>query len=105
MSLRIRKGDKVRVTAGKDKGKSGRVIFVYPLIGRALVEGINRVKKHLRKSQQNPQGAIADQEAPISLSNLRLADPVSGKPSRFRTAVAADGSKQRLSSKSKAVIV
>lgn len=103
MSLRIRKGDKVMVLAGRDKGKSAKVLHVYPKTGRALVEGVNMVKKCLRKSQQNPQGAIVSQERPIHTSNLSLLDPVSGKPSRIRTLLAADGSKQRVSAKNKAV--
>ena len=104
MSLRIRKGDKVKIRVGRDRGKTGKVLHVYPEKGRALVEGINMVKKHLRKSQQNPQGAIANQERSVHISNLSLLDPVSNKVSRIQTVVAADGSKQRVSSKSKAVI-
>ena len=104
MGLRIRKGDKVKILAGKDRGKTGKVLHVYPRKQRALVEGINFVKKHLRKSQQNPQGAVVQQELPIYVSNLSLLDPVSGKPTRINTLVAADGSKQRVAAKSKAVI-
>ena len=104
MGLGIKKGDKVFVLAGKDKGKTGRVIYVYPKKGRALVEGINMVKKHMRKSQQNPQGGIVSQETTINLSNLGLACPISGKPTRLKNLVAGDGSKQRISAKNKAVI-
>ncbi len=104
MSLRIRKGDKVKILAGKDRGKTGKVLHVYPERNRALVEGVNMVKKHKRRSQQHPQGAVVSQEASIHISNLALADPQSGKPSRFSTATAADGSKSRISIKSKAVI-
>lgn len=104
MGLGIKKGDKVFVLAGKDKGKTGRVIYVYPKKKRALVEGVNMMKKHMRKSQQNPQGGIATRETTIHLSNLSLLCPVSGKPARLKMLVAADGSKQRLSSKNKAVI-
>lgn len=104
MSLRVRKGDKVFVLAGRDKGKSGKVLHVFPEKGRALVEGINLVKKHARKSQKNPQGGLIHQEVPIHLSNLGLLCPVSGKPSRIKTMVAGDGSKQRISAKNKAVI-
>jgi large subunit ribosomal protein L24 len=104
MSLRIRKGDKVAVLAGRDKGKTGKVLFVYPKTGRALVENINMVKKHVRKNPQHPNGAILNREAPIHLSNLALLSPVSGKPTRMKTAVAKDGSKQRMSAKEKAVI-
>ena len=104
MGLGIKKGDKVFVLAGKDKGKTARVIYVYPKKNRALVEGINMVKKHLRKSQQNPQGGIVSRETTIHLSNLSLLCPVSGKPTRLKMLVAGDGSKQRLSAKNKAVI-
>lgn len=104
MSLGIRKGDKVYVRAGKDKGKTGRVVHVYPRSSRALVEGVNMAKKHARKSQQHPQGAIISKEMPIHVSNLALLSPVSGKPTRVKVSVAADGSKQRVSAKEKAVI-
>ena len=104
MSLRIRKNDKVVVLAGRDKGKTGKVIAVYPKKDRALVEGINMVKKHVRKSQQNPNGAITHKELPIHISNLSLLDPASCKPTRIKTLVAEDGSKQRASAKTKAVI-
>ena len=104
MSLHIRRGDKVKVLAGKDRGKTGKVIHVYPRKDRALVEGINMAKKHARKSQQNPQGAILHKEMPIHISNLSLLHPVSSKPTRIKTLVAGDGSKQRAASKSKAVI-
>jgi large subunit ribosomal protein L24 len=104
MSLGIRRGDKVKVLVGRDKGKMGKVIHVYPKKGRALVEGVNMVKKHLRKSQQNPQGAVVSQELPIHISNLALLDPTSSKATRINVLVAKDGSKQRISSKNKAVI-
>src|SRR3989344_8157891 len=104
MSLGIKRGDKVAVLTGKDKGKSGKVLHVFPQKGRALVEGINMVKKHVRKSQKNPQGGIIQQEIPIHLSNLSLVCPVSGKPTRIKTLIAADRSKQRVSVKNKAVI-
>src|SRR3990167_89362 len=104
MSVGIKKGDKVFVLSGKDKGKTGKVIYVYPKKARALVEGINFVKKHQRKSQQNPQGRIVNREATVHVSNLSLLCPVSGKPTRLKTLVVGDGSKQRLSAKNKAVI-
>ena len=104
MSVGIKKGDKVFVLSGKDKGKTGKVIYVYPKKARALVEGINFVKKHQRKSQQNPQGGIVNREATVHVSNLSLLCPVSGKPTRLKTIVAGDGSKQRISAKNKAVI-
>ena len=70
----IKKGDTVKVIAGDDKGKTGKVLEVNPGTGRAFVEGINFVKKHMRKTQDNPQGGIAEQEAPIAISNLKVSD-------------------------------
>ncbi len=104
MSLRIKKGDQVKVLAGKDKGKTGKVVHVYPVKDRALVQGINMVKKHVRKSPKNPQGGIISQEMLIHLSNLGLVCPVTGKPTRLKTSIASDGSKQRIAAKSKAVL-
>lgn len=104
MSLGIKKGDKVVIRSGKDKGKSGKVLFVYPKRGRALVEGINMVKKHMRKSQQHPQGGIVSQEGTIHLSKLSLLDPSNGKPTRIKILVAKDGTKQRVSAKNQTVI-
>lgn len=68
----VKKGDSVTIIAGEDKGKSGRVLQVLPLQGRALVEGVNIVKKHMRKTQDNPQGGVIEKEAPVALSNLKL---------------------------------
>ena len=104
MSLGIKKGDKVVVLAGRDKGKTARVIYVYPKKNRALVEGVNMVKKHVRKSQKDPQGGIISRELPIHLSNLSLICPTTNKATRIKTLVAGDGSKQRISAKHKMVI-
>lgn len=104
MSLRIKKGDKVVVLAGKDKGKHGKVLHVFPRTNRALVENINMIKKHVRKSQKNPQGGLIQQEATVHISNIALTDPVSNKPTRLKTTTAADGSKQRVSANNKALI-
>jgi len=70
----IKKGDTVTVIAGDDKGKSGKVLLVVPQSGRALVEGINHVKKHMQKTQDNPQGGIVEKEAPIAISNLKVSE-------------------------------
>lgn len=69
---KIKKGDTVVVIAGDDKGKSGKVIQVVPETGRVLVEGINLVKKHMQKSESNPQGGVVDMEAPIAISNVKV---------------------------------
>jgi len=68
----IKKGDTVTVIAGDDKGKSGKVLEVVPQTGRAFVEGVNIVKKHIQKTQDNPQGGIVDREASIAISNLKV---------------------------------
>ena len=68
----IKKGDTVVVIAGDEKGKSGKVLQTLPATGRALVEGINFVKKHMRKTEDNPQGGVVEMEAPIAVSNLKV---------------------------------
>lgn len=79
--LHVRKGDKVMVLAGDDKGKTGQVIQVIPDKNRAVVEGVNIVKKHV-KATQNEEGGIQEMEATIHLSNLALLDPKTGEPTR-----------------------
>lgn len=80
--IHIRKDDKVYVLAGRDKGKTGKVLQVLPAENRAVVEGINIVSRSTKPSAKNPQGGIIKQEAPIHISNLSLIDPKSGKPTR-----------------------
>ncbi len=81
MAAKIRKGDKVIVLAGRDKGRTGEVIEVAPADARALVRGVNMVKRHQRQTAQQ-EGGIISKEGPIHLSNLALADPKDGKPTR-----------------------
>lgn len=81
MAARIRKGDKVIVLAGRDRGRTGEVIEVRPAQDRALVRGINMIKRHQRQSAQQ-EGGIISKEATVHLSNLALADPKDGKPTR-----------------------
>ena len=81
MAAKVRKGDKVVVTAGRDKGKSGEVLRVYPSEERVLVTGVNVVKRHQRQTAQQ-EGGIISKESTIHLSNLALADPKDGKPTR-----------------------
>ena len=77
--LHVRRGDVVKAISGSDAGKSGKVLAVYPKKGRALVEGLNLVTKHLRKSQDNPNGGIVQREAPIAVSNLAVVTPAEKK--------------------------
>lgn len=102
--LRIRKDDQVLVIAGKDKGKTGKVIQILPKENRAIVENINKMKKAQRRTQQNQQGGLIDLEMPIHLSNLMLVDKKTNKPSRYGASVLKDGSKLRVSRKSSEVI-
>ncbi|OLP60512.1 50S ribosomal protein L24 [Xaviernesmea oryzae] len=86
---KIRKGDKVVILAGKDKGRTGEVIQVKPKEDRAVVRGINMVKRHQRQSQTQEAGIIS-KEAPIHLSNLAVADPKDGKPTRVGFRIEGD---------------
>ncbi len=88
---KIRKGDKVVVLTGKDKGRSGEVTQVLPKEGRAVVAGINVVKRH-QKQTQTTEAGIVSKEAPIQLSNLAVADPKDGKPTRV--GIKIDGDKK-----------
>jgi large subunit ribosomal protein L24 len=81
MAAKIRKGDKVVVLTGRDKGRTGEVIEVRPTEGRALVRGVNMVKRHQRQSATQ-EGGIVSKEAAIHLSNIAIADPKDGKPTR-----------------------
>ena len=81
--LNIKKNDTVYVLSGEDRGKTGRVLKVYPAKSRAIVEGVNIVTKATKPSAQHPQGGLVKKEAPIHISNLSLLDPKSGKPSRM----------------------
>ena len=74
MKLHVKKGDTVKVIAGNDKGRTGRILVVYPSKNRAIVEGLNKVKKHTKPSPKNTQGGIIEKEAPIHISNLMLVD-------------------------------
>lgn len=101
--MHVKKGDKVKVLSGKDKGKQGTVLEAYPKKDRVLVEGINMVKKHAKPSQDNPQGGILNVEAPIHVSNVLPIDPKTGEPTRVGYEV-RDGKKVRIAKKSGAVL-
>lgn len=102
--MHVKKGDEVIVIAGKDKGKKGRILASFPRDSRVLVEGVNMVKKHSRPSQQNPQGGIVNQEAPIHVSNVMIVDPKTGTPTRIGKKILSDGKKVRVAKKSGEVI-
>ncbi|MBP3299190.1 MAG: 50S ribosomal protein L24 [Muribaculaceae bacterium] len=95
----IKKGDEVIVIAGDDKGKKGRVLEVIVKKGRAIVEGVNIIKKSTKPTAKYPQGGIVEMEAPVNVSNLSLIDPKSGKATRIGYKF-VDGKKVRYSKKS-----
>lgn len=97
--MHVKKGDKVQVISGKDKGKQGVILEAYPKKARVLVEGVNIVKKHAKPSQANPQGGILSQEAPIHVSNVMPLDPKSNEPTRVGYKD-VDGKKVRIAKKS-----
>ena len=99
MAAKIKKGDKVVVLAGRDKGRTGEVIQVMPKDEKALVRGVNIVKRHQRQSA-NQEGGIISKEAPIHLSNIAVADPKDGKPTRVGFEVLEDGRKVRVAKRS-----
>ncbi|ARD48141.1 50S ribosomal protein L24 [Sporosarcina sp. P37] len=97
--MHVKKGDKVMVISGKDKGKTGVILTAYPKKDRVLVEGINIVKKHTKPNQENPQGGIVSQEATIHVSNVMVIDPKTGEPTRVGYKL-EDGKKVRIAKKS-----
>jgi large subunit ribosomal protein L24 len=100
---KIRKGDKVVVLSGRDKGRSGEVLRVLPKEETAIVRGINIIVRHQRQTQAQ-EGGLIRKEAPIHLSNIALADPKDGKPTRVGFQVQADGKKVRVAKRSGEVI-
>lgn len=97
--MHVKKGDKVKVLTGKDRGKEGVILQAYPQKDRVLVEGVNMVKVHAQPSQENPQGGILNVEAPIHVSNVLPIDPKTGEPTRVGYEV-RDGKKVRIAKKS-----
>ncbi len=93
---RIRKNDTVKVLSGKDRDKTGKVLRIFRVEERAIVEGLNMVKKHMRRSQQNPQGGIITREAPLHLAKLQPVCPRCNRPARVAFAVLKDGSRSRI---------
>ncbi|WP_218048886.1 MULTISPECIES: 50S ribosomal protein L24 [Curvivirga] len=103
MAAKIKKGDTVVITAGRDKGKQGEVLQVLPSDNRVVVAGVNMVKRHTRPSQTNA-GGIVDKEAAIAVSNVALIDPKDGKATRVGFKTLEDGKKVRFAKKSGEVI-
>jgi len=103
MAAKIKKGDHVIVLAGRDKGKHGEVIEVRPKEGRALVRGVNIVRRHQRQTG-TAEGGIISKEGPIQLSNLAVEDPKDGKPTRVGFRILEDGKKVRFAKRSGEII-
>ena len=101
--LKIRKGDKVVVTTGRDKGKQGEVIRTIPSENRAVVRGVNMARRHTKQTPSQ-EGGIVSKELPIHVSNLALRDPKDGKPTRVGFKTLADGKKVRVAKRSGEVI-
>jgi large subunit ribosomal protein L24 len=98
--VHIRTDDLVEVIAGNDKGTRGKVLSVHTGTARVVVEGVNKVYKHVRRSQKNPQGGRLNKEMPIQLSNVMIICPKTNKPTRIGIRYLADGSKERYSKRS-----
>ena len=88
--MKVRKNDNVIVISGNSRGKTGKVLKLFPGKNRVIVEGVNIVKRHTKPSQRNPQGGIVQKEAPIHISNVMVIDPKSGKPTRVGGASVTD---------------
>ncbi|NJK32268.1 MAG: 50S ribosomal protein L24 [Deltaproteobacteria bacterium] len=97
---KIRKGDSVVVIAGKNKGASGKVLQVLPADDKIVVEGVNVITKHRKPTRQNQRGGIEKREAPIHISNVQIADPKTGEPTRVRIQTLETGRKVRVAVKS-----
>jgi large subunit ribosomal protein L24 len=103
VKLKIRKGDRVVVLSGRDKGKAGQVLSVMPTESRAVVQGVNVARRH-QKQTASQDGGIVSKEMPIHISNLALADPKTGKPTRVGYKFLSDGKKVRIAKRSGEVI-
>ncbi|WP_265570096.1 50S ribosomal protein L24 [Sphingomicrobium nitratireducens] len=100
MAQKIKKGDKVVVLSGKDKGKTGEVTKVLTKDGKVVVSGVNVITRHKKPTQMDPQGGLERREAPLYASKVAIADPKDGKPTRVRFETAKDGNKVRVASRS-----
>jgi large subunit ribosomal protein L24 len=104
MAAKVKKGDRVVVLTGRDKGKQGEVLKVLPEAGRVVVQGVMLVKRHQKASPRNPEGGIVSKEAAIDVSNVAHLDPKDGKPTRVGFKFLEDGRKVRYAKRSGEVI-
>ena len=98
--MHVVKEDTVKVLSGKYRGKTGKVLKVFPKENRVIVEGVNIIKRHTKPSQKNQQGGIVEKEAPVNASNVMVIDPKTNEPTRVGYMYLEDGSKVRISRKS-----
>ncbi len=94
--MKIRKGDRVRVLSGKDRGLEGEVMFAFPDEDKVIVEGVNMMKKHQKPQQQNQPGGIIDIDMPMHVSNVAILSPTDGKPTRVGYRFTPEGKKVRI---------
>lgn len=97
--LKVKKGDRVVVLTGRDKGRNGEILKVFPDVNRAIVQGVNIVRRHQKQTAQQ-EGGIITKEAPIHISNLAIEDPKDGEPSRIGYKILDDGRKVRFAKRS-----
>ena len=102
--LNVKTGDEVIVIAGKDKGKTGKVLAVLPKANRVVVEGVSMIKRHTKPGFKYPDGGIIEREASIHKSNVMIVDPKTGKPTRIGYKFLEDGTKVRFAKKSGEVL-
>lgn len=98
--MKLKKGDKVIVIAGKSRGESGTIVHVLPKKDLVVIDGVNMVKKHRRANQRTRKGQIIDKVMPIHISNVMLADPKDGKPTRIKITRGKNGARERVAVKS-----
>lgn len=104
IKIKVKKGDVVTAIAGKDRGKTGKILRVMPQSSRVIVEGINFVKRHMRKTRQDQAGGIIQKESPILISNLAIMCKSCNRPTRIGLTVLSDGTKSRFCKKCKEML-
>jgi len=104
IKLKLKKGDRVIVTAGKDKGKKGDIIKIFPSLEKALISGINVSRKHTKPTKLNPQGGIVTKEMPVHISNISILDPKTDQPSKIGFKILEGGKKVRFAKRSGEII-
>ncbi len=104
MAAKVKKGDRVVVTAGRDKGKEGEVLKVLPSESRVVVQGVMIARRHQKSGPRNPEGGIVSREAPVAISNVAHLDPKDGKPTRVGFKFLEDGRKVRYAKRSGEII-